>query len=129
MQLGKFSNDRDSALHYLCTSEWSNESFGDVESPTGYVWRISNTWEEVKPTNTEFNSVITEWLRAEVRENWFQLEALTEELRKSLVGHFLLQEDSNGLVHVREYATEKELLKDFQALETEHFNWDSQEED
>lgn len=117
MQLGKYDSDRDSALHFLCLSEWSNESFGNVESPTGYVWRISNSWEDVKPENMEFSAVVEDWQDVSIST-----------VRESLVGHFLLQEDSNGLVHVREYITEEELLKDFQALETEHYKWDAQEE-
>lgn len=122
MQLGKFSSDRDNVLHFLCLADWSNESFGNVEAPTGYVWRISNTANDVSLANTEFTSVIEEWNQSE-----FNTDSL--EFRNSLVGHFLLQEDSNGLVHVHKFETEETLLKHFQVLETEFSDWDSQEEE
>ena len=115
-QLGKYSTDRDSALHYLCTAEWSMGSFGDVDSPTGYVWRIQNTWEDVKPVNTEFTSLIEEWLESED-------VADSEEFRRSLVGNYLLQEDSNGFVHVREFASMAELNDAYRSLASEYDAW------
>lgn len=121
--LGKYSSARDDILHYLCTSEWSNESFGDVEAPTGYVWRISNNWEEVKPINMELTSVLEEWLE------WNQEVTDCEELRRELVGHFLITEDSNGLVTVEEFPTEAALKNRFAHLE-ECFNiWNDSNED
>jgi hypothetical protein len=122
MQLGKFDSDRDSALHYLCSSDWGNESFGDSSTWGKYVWRISNTWEEVKPGNTEIAWIIEEFLNAEDLKD-------SEEFRKSLVGHFLVQEDSNGLVHVREYASEYGLLEDYSTLEQEFSEWNSQDDE
>src|SRR5213595_1255559 len=113
--LGKYSNEFEDALHYLCTSEWSNESFGNVEAPTGYVWRISNTWEEVKPENGEFNSLMAEWF-----EQNPSFED-SEEFRRGLVGHFLVWEDNNGLVFLASFSTEKELLAEFQRMENEFY--------
>lgn len=120
MQFGKFNSDRDSALHFLCSSDWSNESFGDVEAPTGFVCRISNTAQDVQASNTEFTSVLEEW-------NQWEFNVDNEEFRKSLVGHFLIQEDSNGLVHVREYATETELLQVWHSLEISYIEWSQDE--
>lgn len=122
MQLGKFDTDRDSALHYLCLSDWANGSFGDVESPVGYVWRISNNWEEVKPENTELTSVLEEWF-----EQQGDVED-TPEFRRSLVGHFLILEDSNGLVHVQSYDTVELSLDAFHEYRDVFEKWDAQTE-
>lgn len=121
--LGKYSSARDDILHYLCTSAWANESFGDVEAPTGYVWRISNSWAEVKPASMDFTAVLEGWLE------WNQEVTDSEELRRELVGYFLVQENSNGLVHVREYLTEAALLADFRTLERDFYIWDDSNED
>jgi len=121
MQLGKFSSDSDSALHFLCLSDWANDSFGNVEAPTGYVWKISNYESDVSSSNTEFTSILEEW-------NKYEMNTDNQEFRRSLLGHFLLQEDSNGFVHVRKYETDKELCMAFDALQAEYEKWDSQEE-
>lgn len=122
MQLGKYSTDRDNILHFLCTSEWSNESFGNVEAPTGYVWRISNTLEEVHIPNTEITSLLEDQLKLYGIED-------TEDFRKSLVGHFLVTEDSNGLVHVLECPSATSLVSEFNYLRNRFNAWDTQEDD
>src|SRR5438094_643750 len=109
-QLGKYDSDRDNILHYMCTSEWSNESFGNVEAPTGYVWRITNTKDDVFGTfdqgNMEFDSLI---------EDQMSLYSIddTPEFRRSLVGHFLVIENDQGFVDVVEYPSESALLSAF----------------
>lgn len=121
--LSKYSSARDSILHYLCTVEWSNASFGDVAAPTGYVWRISNNWEEVKPINMEFTSVLEDWFtdNSEVTDS--------PELRKELVGHFLVIEDSNGFVHVLEFPSERDLKRDFAIREAQFEDWSKDEDE
>lgn len=113
MQLGKFDNDRDSALHFLCSAEWSNDSTGDVSTMGKYVWRISNAINDVHPNNTEFQSVIDEWLESEEVQD-------TKEFRRSLVGHFLVQEFDNGRVLVLEYETEELLIRAFNYFKNEY---------
>jgi hypothetical protein len=117
MQLGKFSCDRDSALHYLCSGEWSNDSFGDVTDYGRYVWRISNTWEEVKPAAMDFTSVLAEWLEAnpEVQDS--------EEFRRELVGHFLVTELDNGQVIVLKCADEGQLEHQFAYMQAQYEAW------
>lgn len=121
--LGKYSSARDSILHFLCVGMWSNDSTGDVESPTGYVWRISNNWEEVKPINMEINSVLEEWFteNSEVTDS--------PELRLELVGHFLVVEDSNGFISVHEYATKSLVLSAFESLEGIFNEWNNEDEE
>lgn len=107
-QLGKYDSDRDNILHFMCMSEWSNEFFGDVEAPTGYVWRISNTFDEVSPDNTEFNSLV------ETSVALYDIED-SPEFRSSLVGHFLVYEDSSGFVSVLKAPSEQALITQFNA--------------
>jgi hypothetical protein len=123
ISLGKFSSARDSILEYLCNNGWANESFGDVEAPTGYVYRISNTLEEVHIPNTEVTSLLGDWFEEnpEVTDS--------PELRAELVGHFLVTENSQGFVNVTAFETEKDLLSVFQSLEDEYNEWDVDEDE
>lgn len=120
--LGKYSSARDSILHFLCTSEWSNDSFGDVEAPTGYVWRISNNLQEVHIPNMEITSVLEEWFtdNPEVTDS--------PALRAELVGHFLVTENSQGFVSVQ--SLRQDVLESVFAHLQEDFNaWNAQEEE
>lgn len=120
--LGKYSSARDSILHYLCTSGWGNDSFGDVEAPTGYVWRISNNPADVHIPNTEVTSLLEEWFE--------QNNEVTDspELRKELVGHFLVTENSQGFVSVQQFPSEWALKLVYMSLERDFFKWDSQDD-
>lgn len=121
-QLGKYSSDRDCILHFMCTSDWSNDSFGDVEAPTGYVWRISNNWEDVHIPNTEVTSLIEDELKT------YDI-ADCASFRASLVGHFLITEDSNGFVHVLECPSQTSLVAEFNYLRNSYDAWADTEED
>ena len=121
--LGKYSNAQEDALHFMCTSGWGNGEFGNVEAPTGYVWKISNDWEEVKPENGEFNSLM---------EEWFELNGTfkdSPEFRRSLVGHFIVNEDSNGIVFLMTAETAKTRDEIFENLEAKFNEWDSQDDE
>lgn len=120
--MSKYDSMRDDALHFMCVGGWSNGEFGNVEAPTGFVWKISNDWEDVKPENGEFRSLM---------EDWFELQAEPDDInfRRSLVGDYLIREDSNGLVYVTIY-TEKEPRDDeFHRLQDEFQKWDGQGDD
>ena len=120
-QLGKYSTDRDNILHFMATCDWANESFGDVEAPTGYVLRMSNTFQDVQPSNTELTSLIEDQVKAyDIVDN--------DDFRESLVGHFLIWEDASGFVSVLQFATELDLLDVYKDLETEFSEWDSQDD-
>ena len=112
--MSKYESNRDDALHFLCTSGWANSSFGDVEAPVGYNWRITNAPVDVAEVNTEFNSLMEDWDGE-----------LTLEVRDSLVGHFLVVEDSNGLVHVLRYNSGAELIETFVLREDAFNSWNS----
>ena len=121
-QLGKYSTDRDCILHYMATCEWSNGSFGHVDSPTGYVWRITNTWNDVHPTNREFTSLIEDQVKAyDIVDD--------DDFRESLTGSFLVIEGSNGLVSVLQFDSERELMSVYSELERKYERWDSQDDE
>lgn len=121
--LGKFDSARDSILSYLCLADWANESTGNTEAPTGYFSRISNEAADVQMENTEFSSIMDEWLEfnSEVTDS--------SELRSELVGHFIVQSMDSGFVYVYKYDTEKEMLAEYQRLEDEFCKWDEQDEE
>jgi hypothetical protein len=121
-QLGKYSTDRDNILHFLCTSDWANDSFGNVEAPTGYVWRISNDPADVQISNTEITSVIEDQLKS------YDIED-SPEFRKELEGHYLIQEDSNGLVHVLKCPSKTSLVSEYNYLLNQFNAWDSQDDE
>lgn len=119
--LGKYDNEWDDVLHYLCQNGWANESTGNVEAPSGYVWRISNDVNDVSESNTEFNSLM---------EEWFQQNDMVDskDFRRALVGHFIVREDNNGLVFLQSFKTEKEMLEAYDAYELAFSEWDSEDE-
>lgn len=123
---GKFDSYRDSALHYLCSSEWGNASFGDVSTYGVYIWRISNKLEEVHTLNTEINSVLEEWEETNP-ELLGTLECSLEEFRKSLIGHFLVSENEQGLVTVRQFPTEAALISQFKAMRAHFIEFQEQD--
>jgi hypothetical protein len=120
-QLGKYSSDRDNILHYMATSDWANDSFGDVEAPTGYVWRMSNDLQDVQLANTELTSLIEDQLEAYDIEDGPQF-------RNSLVGHFLITENDQGAVSVQKFDTESELFALFVELRHEYSKWEGYED-
>lgn len=119
--LGKFSSARDDILHFLCLSDWAEESDGNSEAPTGYFWRISNRAEDVNQSNTEFNSIMDEWLdfNKEVTDS--------PELRAELVGHFIVQGMDSGFVYVGTYSTEEAMMDVFTDMQNEFSKWDDEE--
>lgn len=121
--LGKYSSARDSILHFMCEAEWSNGSFGDVEAPTGYVWRISNDPADVHIPNTEVTSLLEEWFTAnpEVTDS--------PALRDELVGHFLVTEDSQGHIYVMTCPSATSLASEYVYLENRYEAWTAQDED
>lgn len=120
--MGKYSSARDDLLHFLCTSDWAEESSGNSEAPTGYFWRISNDVNDVSQNNGEFNSVIGDWFA------YNQEVTDSPELRAELVGHFVVTQLDSGMVFVAKYDTEDALKRDFEVLEATFYEWDEQGE-
>ncbi|QBZ72291.1 hypothetical protein SEA_CIRCINUS_249 [Streptomyces phage Circinus] len=109
MPLGKFDSDRDELFYVMSLEGWANESSGDVECPTGYFARISNGRSDIPSIR----------------------DAFPEESRPvsddEIVGHYLLQENSQGFVSVYDYASEWQLTRAFRILEETYSEWTDDE--
>lgn len=121
--VGKFDSFRDSALHYLCRAEWCNESFGDVTTYGVFIDRISNEYADVQELNTEVSSLLEEWFT----ENG--VSPSDREFRYSLVGHFLVSENDQGQVTVKEFKLESELIRHFNQMRDHYDEWMSAQDD
>ena len=119
--LGKYNCARDDLLHYLCTSDWAEDSFGNVDEYGSYVWKISNTAEDVSINNTEFCSLL---------EEWFQINSSvtdSPELRQELVGHFNVTTVDSGFVYVAAYDTAEERNAIYKLAEDAYGEWSDEE--
>lgn len=121
--LGKYSSARDDILHFLCMSDWAEESSGNSESPSGYFWKISNAPGDVNLHNGEFNSIIEEWFK----ENPEVVDS--SNLRFELVGDFIVQGVDSGMIYVYSYESKAEMLEAYEALEEQFSAWDEQDEE
>lgn len=119
--LGKFDCARDDILHYLCTSDWANDSFGNVGDYGSYVWKISNTPEEVSLNNGEFTSLMGDWFLSnpEVTDS--------PELRSELVGHFIVTTTDSGFVYVEAFDLEQVRDLTYSKAEEAYGEWDGDE--
>lgn len=106
---GKFSSARDEMLWTMTFEGWANESGGTVESPVGYFARVSNSAEEIREIQDAFSDSLPEDFT-----DW-----------NSIIGHFLLREDSNGFVYVDKYPTEAALIERYRQLESNFAEWES----
>lgn len=113
----KYDSYRDSALHYLTLAGWGNESTGNTDDYGVFLTRIGNTWDDVKPTNTEFQSVIEDW------PDYEDAVALYPEFFTQLIGHFIVSEDSQGFVHVRHYVHEDEAKERYDQFAEHYAQW------
>jgi hypothetical protein len=111
--LGKYDSFRDEALHALCLADWANESNGDCSDYGVYFWRISNEPQDVATNNQEFNSLV----------ELLELEHDTPELRQSLIGHFLVSENDQGLVSVRQFENDRDLIARYAAFEAHYLEF------
>jgi hypothetical protein len=87
---------------------WCNEFSGDVECPTGFFARMSNTAREVAEIAEAFEEDFKELGLVDINE---------------LVGHFLLMEDSDGFVSVVKYEDEELLKYDYRRLDDVYCYW------
>jgi hypothetical protein len=117
---GKYDSFRDSALHFLCQSDWADESFGDVNDYGVYIWRIGNTPENVQLSNTETTSLLEQWPYYE------EANGASQEFRDSLVGEFIVSENEQGFVHVRKFETEELTLARFEAFRDHYTQWENE---
>lgn len=105
----KFNSARDELLYAMTLDGWANESDGNVEAPTGFFARISNDPQDVPSIRDAFPN---------------ETKGMAN---STMVGHFLMKENSQGFVYVTTYPDSVSLIRDFRALEAEFSEWDSQE--
>lgn len=113
----KYDSFEHSALHFLCNAGWGNESDGNAPEYGSYFTRISLGWQDVKPTNTEFTSLLEQWPDVD------GIPVPLDEFRIRLTGHWLVAEDSNGFVHVRRFGTEAALIERFEDFAQHYSAW------
>lgn len=99
----------EAVLQAMVAGAWANESDGDVEAPTGYFARISNSEAELAEVEQAFSDVI---------------EAYGMEDTRELVGHFLVVQNDQGFVYITSYENPIELTRDYQALQDAYAQWD-----
>lgn len=116
--LGKFDCARDDILQFMCTSDWANDSFGNVGDYGSYVWKISNTPEDVSMDNGECNSLLTEWF------TWHPEVTDSPELRAELAGHFNVTTVDSGFVYVSAYDTAEARDAVYRLAEEAYGEWD-----
>ena len=123
ISLGKYSTARDSILHFLCVSDWANDSTGNSEAPTGYFWKISNDPADVATINAEFQSVIEEW--------FLESPEVTDSpaLRAELVGDFIVSTDDQGFVYVESFESAARRDAEYSTRELAYWDWEGQEDD
>lgn len=114
----KYDSFQHSALHYLCNADWGNESDGNAPDYGAHFTRITLTWSDVNPRNTEFHSVMDEWPdRADAMARY------DHTFWTQLLGHFIVSEDSQGFVHVREFGSEDEAKRRFDQFAEHYAQW------
>jgi hypothetical protein len=121
--LGKYDSARDDLLHWLCTFDWAEESFGNVDEYGAYVWKISNEAVDVFQNNGEFNSVFEQWHEQcpEVIDS--------ADFRTELVGHFIVTTNSSGFVYVERFESQLARDVEFTIREQAWIDWDDQDDE
>lgn len=104
---GKYNSVRDELLHLMTSEAWGTDSDGSTDSPYGWFALCSNQPEELHEIRQAFEDVHP---------------AFGGDL-SSIVGSFVLVEDEQGFVTVRQVETEEEARAAFQALREAYAGW------
>jgi hypothetical protein len=96
---GKFNSDRDAMLYQMSLDMWANDSDGDSASLQGWFARMSNSDAELPELIDAFRDDTPAGF------DW-----------ETVIGHFLIQENSDGIVTVTEYPTASRVEAAFTAL-------------
>jgi hypothetical protein len=93
---GKYASPLGEALHRLCQEQWANESTGNVEAPTGYVWRITITEAELPEVRSALDAI-------------WEDHPYDDEGRAcaEMVGAWIVVEDTQGFVTCTNWATDE----------------------
>jgi hypothetical protein len=118
---GKYDSFRDSALHYMVSNGYNEGEFGDVNDYGVYIWRITNTDAEVVIENTETTSLLEQW------ESYEEANGSSDDFREKLMGHFIISEDSQGFVSVRQFDSYEGMEARFEAFRDHYNEWVSEQ--
>jgi hypothetical protein len=107
----------DAMFKDVITSGWADSSDGNVESNTGYFTLTTIERNEVTDYLTNFATVSN-------------LDARTQSYIHAwpgqLAGHYVTQEDNNGIIRVWAYDSYHEALDQYAKLEQQYADWDDQ---
>jgi len=104
---------RNQLLHAMARQDWANESNGNVEAPTGWFCRISNSSADISEIVATFLDEISD---IDPSGTFNPME---------LKGHFLLVENDQGGIYVNEYSSESEVIRAFTAMTDQYAYWSS----
>lgn len=116
----KFDSTRDDLFWYMTLEGWATDTDGSVEFGR-WFGKLSNTTEDVSVNNGEFNSLVAQWAPQDSPDA--EASYHSEEFRASLVGHFLVSEDSKGFVTVNQFKTELERDAQYNQWSGEYADW------
>lgn len=104
--MSKYDSLRDELLHRLTLAGWSDND-GDVEAPTGYFSALTISFLELEDAKKELGTQ---------DDPYFNYG--------TLVGSFLITEDSQGFVTVEEFPSEATLIQKLYDLSAEYSEWE-----
>lgn len=116
----KFASKRDDLFWFMTLEGWATDTDGSVEFGR-WFGKLSNTAEDVSVDNGEFNSLVDQWEPQDSPDG--EASYHSEEFRASLVGHFLISEDSQGFVTVEEFDSELERDARYNELSGQYGDW------
>lgn len=117
--LGKYTSYRDTILDILGHDGWLIEASGDVEAPTGWFARLDIDPEDVEEVAGKRRRI--EAVMGEALPEGFDFD--------SLVGHYVLTEDSLGFFTAVPFESFGEAWDAFYELDREYGEWASEDED
>lgn len=98
----------EAVLQAMIIGGWANESDGDVTAPMGAFARVTNEAEDKAGIEDAFHDVM----------DTYECEY------DALIGHWLVEEASNGAVRVTRYDNPIHLTRDFQQLQDDYALWE-----
>lgn len=115
--LGKFSSAQEELLYTLAASEqWADEETGNSSDWSLYGWVISIEVGSLDAGNLE---TVQRWAG--------EIDSDDTELADSIYGHWIIWENSSGMVSVSKFETEEQLSEAWTQFVSEFEEWDSQD--
>jgi hypothetical protein len=117
--LGKFSSAQEELLYTLAASEqWAEEETGNSTDWSLYGWAISIEAGSLDSDNLE---TVQRWAG--------DIDSEDGELVSSIYGHWIVWENSSGMVSVSKFETEEELSAAWTQFESDYSDWAGEDEE